>query len=95
MSLYKTKLAVEIREFLMMYAAVSPNYDKDFDEPEDRFTGPDPGMMLAAANKLEQGLEINFYVHSDWGSGCYKPYTDIAGKEWHDSLLFKINSLTR
>lgn len=94
MSLYKTKLAGEIKEFLYKYAAVSPNYDEQFDEPEERFTGPDPSMMLAAAKILDKGGKPDFYVHSEWGSGCYKPYSDIAGREWHDALLSKLEALT-
>lgn len=27
------------------------------------------------------------------GSGCYKPYSDIAGREWHDALIRKLEKM--
>lgn len=93
MSLDRLKLSADIKDFIAKYAAVSPNFDKEFDDPEDRFTGPDPSILLAAAEILERGEKPSFHVHSEWGSGCYKPYLDQAGRDVHDEIISKLNKI--
>jgi hypothetical protein len=88
-----SELIAEIRDFIQKHAGISPNYDPKFDQPEDRFTGPDPSMLEGAAALLEAGKDIPFYVHSEWGSGCYKPYNDPEARTWHDDLVRKVNDL--
>jgi len=88
----RRSLAAEIRAFVEKHANLSPNYDPEFDAPEDRFTGPDTALLSAAADALEVDADYN-YVHSDWGSGCYRPYTDAEAKAWHDDLVRRANEL--
>lgn len=85
-------LAAEIRTFIEKHAQVSPSFDPQFDDPEDRFTGPDSALLSAAADALEVDADYN-YVHSDWGSGCYRPYTDTEAQAWHDDLVRRVNDL--
>lgn len=92
MSDQKSDLVVEIIDFIEKHANISPSYDPDFDDPEDRFTGPDASLLNQAAIALETGQEYNF-VHSDWGSGCYSPYGDDKARAWHDDLKQRINDL--
>lgn len=95
MAICKKDLACKIMSFVSKYAAISPNYDSEFDDPEDKFTGPDPSMLIAAAKILENGQVPNFKVHSDWGSGCYQPYLDQEGRKQHDSLLLELVTLSK
>ncbi|WP_315922819.1 hypothetical protein [Mesorhizobium sp. SP-1A] len=92
MSDERTELAKEIRAFIDNHAKLSPSFDPQFDDPEDRFTGPDSALLSAAADALEADADYN-YVHSDWGSGCYKPYADAKAQAWHDDLVRRANVL--
>lgn len=85
-------LVSEIRNFLESHANISPNYDPDYDDPEDRFTGPDPSELSYAADILERGEKLESVPRSDWGSGCYGDYTDKQAKAWHDEIMKKIKS---
>lgn len=87
------ELAAEIRAFISKHAGIKPDYDPEFDDPEDRFTGPDASMLEAAAAYIEKERDIDFYVHSDWGSGTYHPYGDKVAKDWHDDLVSRANAL--
>lgn len=85
-------LAAEIRMFIENHAKVSPSYDPEFDSPEERFTGPDTALLAAAADGLETDTDY-LPVHSDWGSGCYKPYGDAEARARHDDLVRRANDL--
>lgn len=85
------RLAKEITDFLEKHANISPNYDPEYDEYEDRFTGPDPSMLEMAAYQIAKGEPID-WPHSSWGSGCYSPYEDKKAEAWHESILEKINA---
>lgn len=50
-------------------------------------------MLEAAAVYIEQDRAIDFYVHSEWGSGTYKPITDKEVEAWHDDLVARANNL--
>lgn len=89
----KLMLAKEIRSFIEKHAGLSANYDPKYDEPEDRFSSPDASMFEAAAIALEQGRDIDFYVHSEWGSGGYHPYNDKAAEALHDDIKSRVNAL--
>lgn len=87
-------LSDRIFDFLDRHAGISPNYDPDYDDPEERFTGPDASMLNAAAEALRDGQPI-YYVHSDYGSGTYRPYGDIVAKAEHDGLVREVNLLVK
>jgi hypothetical protein len=89
----KKALAREIREFIEKHAGIAANYDPKYDSPEDRFSSPDASMLEAAANLLDEGRDIEFYVDSEWGSGGYHPYNDESAKAWHNTLVEKANAL--
>lgn len=92
MTTERAELAAEIKEFIEKHANISPSYDPEHDDPEDRFTGPDASLMNHAALALEEDREFSF-VHSDWGSGCYSPYGDKQARAWHDDLKQRANDL--
>lgn len=87
-------LALEIRNFLEQHANISPNYDPEYDDIGDRFTGPDPAMLEMAAIAIENGDKPP-YVHSDWGSGCYSDWTNKSLQAEHDDLVKRVNELAR
>jgi hypothetical protein len=89
----KKALAVEIRVFIDRHAGIAADYDPDFDPPEERFSGPDAAMLEAAAIAFEEGRDIEFAVHSDWGSGSYRPYGDAEARRWHDDLVARVNAV--
>jgi hypothetical protein len=74
-------LPQKIRAFVDKFAVISPNTEE--------FNGPDPHMLINAADLIEQGVKPD-RVWSEWGSGCYKPYSSKEGRELHDSLLKEI-----
>lgn len=84
----KNRLADRIDAFLEKYASISPNFK---DETDDKYTGPDPYSLIACANNLRSGHTL-YESNSDWGSGCYKPYTSEEGKKEHDYIVIKIHS---
>lgn len=80
--------------FLDKHAGVSPSYDPDYDEPDERWTGPDSALLNAAAVMLTRN-ERPIIVHSDWGSGTYRGFADKALKAEHDALVSEINRRAR
>lgn len=82
----------EIRAFLEKHANISPNFDPEYDDYEDRFTGPDPSELEWAANMIAQQEPITNWPHSSWTSGCYSPYEDKTAEAWHDSIMEKIKN---
>lgn len=85
-------LSKDIRKFIDDYANISPNYNPKYDDEDSKYTGPDVGMLLYAADLLSRG-EKPKHVWSEWGSGCYGRYSDRVGRELHDSLLKRINEI--
>jgi len=83
-----SELAQAIRDFVEKHARISPNYDPTdrWSDPEERFTGPDPSCLLAAAASIERGEKPD-RVFSDWGSGCYGEWNDKALQAEHDALV--------
>lgn len=82
----RQKLIVFIRTFIDDYAAISPNYEPEYGG-DDKYTGPDPYQLLDAAHRLEQFGTIDRIPFSDWGSGCYKPYSSLIGRRDHEFIL--------
>ena len=80
-------LTKRIHQFVEKYANISPNWNKD--EGNDKYTGPDPYQLLGAAFQISRNEEV-LQCHSDWGSGCYKDYTDKEAKKLHDDLVADI-----
>lgn len=91
--MFKKVLARQILEFLERYGQIRPDYDPNFEDEEDKFTGPDSAMLLVAARQLEQDQAPSFHVHSTWESGCYAPYSSQQGRELHDRLMKKIQAI--
>ncbi len=86
-------LAAEIHEFLAEHARKSNSYDFVYDRIDERFYGPDPAVLEAAAIAMDKGCEIDIPIRSDWGSGLYKPYSDEKARAWHDDLVARVNAL--
>lgn len=86
-------LIVEIDEFLEKYALISASYDPDYDEPGDRFNGPDSCELWNAARMMEIGHKPPKVI-SSFGSGCYSQINDEIVRKTHDDLVKKINSLS-
>ncbi len=82
-------LADEITRFLDKHAVIAANYDPDFDDPEERFAGPDSGMMFIAAEGLRRDIEFPM-PFSEFGSGCYDPINDKTVEAWHSEIKSKI-----
>lgn len=88
----KQALAKNIFDFLETYAKIKADYDPEFEDPEDRFNGPDPSEMECAAKLLEKGETPNI-PNSSWRSGCYKldlPSYEIKGEDIHNHLKEEI-----
>lgn len=83
------ELGREAMRFLDAHAKLSADFDPDFDDPGERYNGPDPVTVRAAAEALIEGREPP-PVQSSWESGCYRPYGDTAAREWHDGLTRRI-----
>lgn len=81
------ELARDIRNFLEVYAIPSG------DNPEE-YNSPDAYCLLRAALLLEKG-ERPGPIHSEWGSGSYRPYTSEIGREWHQELLERVRNYER
>lgn len=76
-------LSSRILKFLNRYGV------KSIDNSHD-WNGPDSAMLEVFAINLVSNHKL-FYPHSEWGSGCYKPYTSLVGRTEHDELLRLIN----
>lgn len=83
-------LAGRIYKFLDMYGVREPSNLTPSESLFPHWNGPDSTMLDGFANALIYQSKL-FYPHSEWGSGCYKPYTSIEGKTEHDELLKLIN----
>lgn len=84
------ELATDIFRFLNAHAGILPDYDDEFDAPDERFTSPDAAMLFTAATRLSEGLQHDA-VLSSWGSGGYRSLTDLTAKNWHDRLVKLVN----
>ena len=71
------QLANDILDFLDKYASISPNYNPDFDDDDDKYTGPDPGQLKIAAIKLKNGQVIKATNNHKW----YVANTDHKANE--------------
>ncbi len=83
-------LADRIFKFLNTYGVKEPSNLTKSESLFPHWNGPDSSMLENFANALIYSSKL-FYPHSEWGSGCYKPYTSIEGKTEHDELLKLIN----
>ncbi|MFL9456043.1 MULTISPECIES: hypothetical protein [Nostocales] len=83
------ELSKEILDFLEKYAVRNSQEADDYTSP---YSSPDADELFAAAKLLELE-QTPIPVYSSWESGGYKPYSSKEGREWHDSLVKKINFL--
>ena len=79
------------QHFLAQHAGISPSYDPNYDDADERWTGPDSALLDAAAQALLAGRKPSI-VHSDWGSGTYRGWNNITLKAEHDALVKEINA---
>jgi len=81
----RIRLGDEIKEFL------SKHGKRDVNNPTE-WSSPDACLLETVATQLlsETPLEEIRIPFSEWGSGGYKPYSDQKAKDWHDSLLSRI-----
>jgi len=86
------KLADEILEFLERHARTAADFDPAYDDPSERFSGPDPVTLSLAAAAIREG-SVPPPVQSSWGSGCYSPYGDREAQAWHDRLCAAVADL--
>lgn len=85
------KLAARIEAFLDTHAKIAASYDPEFDDPEERFNGPDSAMFEAAAKALRAGQNPP-HVRSTYSSGCYAPIADKGAEAEHNELLKLVNN---
>ena len=88
------ELADRILSFIERHAGVRPDYDPRWDKPDERFTGPDSVLLWQAAERLKTGQQLE-QVHSDYGSGTYRPWNDTAARAEHDALVVEVNSIAK
>lgn len=87
-----TELANRIDLFIDKYAGISPNYDPEYDDLDEKYTSPDAYEMLRCSITLKDN-KIPHYCHSQWSSGGYKPYTSIEGRLEHDDIMKELSKL--
>ena len=88
------ELSKEIFSFLDSHAKLAANYDPKYDDPEDRFNGPDSASLYAVAIALEN--ELDFVMpFSSFGSGCYEPISDKEVSEKHNRIMSEIAEYVR
>ena len=84
-----TELAKRIYSFLDEYAGISPNYDPEYDDENDKYTSPDASTLKYCADTLREN-KIPVHCFSEWGSGGYHPYTSKKGRYEHDYIITEI-----
>lgn len=87
-------LPARIRAFVDRHGKSKADYDPQWDRPEERFNGPDPGCLLAAADAIDRG-DMPDGVFSSYGSGCYAPWPDAAAEAEHDALVAAVRDFRR
>ncbi|TLX16542.1 hypothetical protein [Rhizobium sp. MHM7A] len=85
----RLELAQKIHDFLDAHAKIAAAYDPEYDDPGERFNGPDSSMLYAAAERLKADVPFQM-PFSSWGSGCYKPVHDQEAKAKHDEILAEL-----
>jgi hypothetical protein len=83
-------LADRIDSFIERHAGIRPDYDPKWDSVDERFTGPDAVMLWQAGQALRSGQPFP-RIHSSYGSGTYKPWSDKAAEAEHDELVAAAN----
>jgi hypothetical protein len=86
------ELSERIRAFLEKYAQIRPDYDPEFDDPEDRWTGPDSSLLEYVADSLAAG-NVPGGVIVSWESGCFAPYSSEEGRKELDEILAAVSDL--
>lgn len=84
------ELAERIWCFVETYASISPNWDDE--NGEDKFTGPDVYQLIQTANMLHREQKP-LRCWSEWGSGCYTPYSSKEGRKEHDEIMIEVNKI--
>jgi hypothetical protein len=85
----RLELAKKIHDFLDAHAKTAAAFDPEYDDPSERFNGPDSAMLYAAAERLKADVPFQM-PFSSWGSGCYQPLHDQQAKEKHDEILAEL-----
>jgi len=74
---YMATVAAEIMRFLDRYAI------KEY----GIYVGCDPIELQHAMKTLQKGERLAIMPNSEWSSGCYVPFSDNIGKEWHETII--------
>lgn len=85
----RLELARKIHDFLNKHAKIAAAFDPKYDDPSERFNGPDSSMLYAAADCLKADTLFQM-PFSSWGSGCYQPVHDQEAKAKHDEILAEL-----
>lgn len=83
------ELSKRIYNFLNRYAEVRPDWNKEEDDEDEKYTSPDASQMRYCADCLAVGRKP-LQCFSEWGSGGYKPYSSREGRKEHDDLVSEI-----
>jgi hypothetical protein len=85
----RLELAQKIHDFLEKHAKIAAAFDPEYDDPSERFNGPDSSMLYAAAERLKADAPFQM-PFSFWGSGCYQPVHDQEARAKHDQILTEL-----
>lgn len=80
-------LGKEILDFVEKFAQISPNFDAEYDDFEDRFTSPDASELYNAGILLSKGI-IPKSCNSSF-EGCGYTYTEEV-KTLHNKLVSEV-----
>lgn len=90
----KIKLAERIYKFIDKYAAIKPDWNKEYDDEDDKFTSPDAAMLKCFADCLIKGIIMD-RCWSEWGNGGYKPYSSKEGRKEHDEIMEEVYKMIK
>lgn len=63
-----SELSNRIYQFIERYADIRPDWDKEYDDEDEKFTSPDASQMKYCADMINNGLKPK-QCWSEWGSG--------------------------
>lgn len=77
--------------FVEKHARIRPDFDPQWDDEDEKWSGPDSAMLQSAAKSLNNG-DKPIIVHSDWGSGSYHGLQNRQLHQEHDAIVAAINA---
>ena len=91
----RTRLGMEIYDFLGKHAGVSADYDPKYDDASEQYSSPDAAMLHAAADALVSKEPEMPQVWSSWQSGGFHPLNDAEAEAWHNRLVAAVRAYER